>query len=95
MTMSVQIKIPASLRKFVANQDTVAVDGVDVRQALDALESAHPGIKSKLCDDSGNIRRFINIYANSEDIRFLENLDTRLNDGAELQIVPAIAGGWY
>jgi len=93
--MSVQIKIPASLRKFVANQDTVAVDGVDVRQALDALESAHPGIKSKLCDDSGNIRRFINIYANSEDIRFLENLDTRLNDGAELQIVPAIAGGWY
>ncbi len=93
--MSVQIKIPASLRKFVANQDTVSVDGVDVRQALDALESAHPGIKSKLCDDSGNVRRFINIYANSEDIRFLDNLETRLVDGAELQIVPAIAGGWY
>jgi len=93
--MSVQIKIPASLRKFVANQDTVSVDGGDVRQALDALESAHPGIKSKLCDDSGNVRRFINIYANSEDIRFLENLETRLADGAELQIVPAIAGGWY
>jgi len=95
MTMSVQIKIPASLRKFVANQDTVAVDGVDVRQALDALESKHPGIKSKLCDDTGNVRRFINIYANSEDIRFLENLETRLAEGAELQIVPAIAGGWY
>jgi len=95
MTMAVQIKIPASLRKFVANQDTVSVDGSDVRQALDALESAHPGIKSKLCDDSGNVRRFINIYANSEDIRFLENLDTRLAEGAELQIVPAIAGGWY
>jgi len=93
--MAVQIKIPASLRKFVANQDTVSVDGSDVRQALDALESAHPGIKSKLCDDSGNVRRFINIYANSEDIRFLENLDTRLAEGAELQIVPAIAGGWY
>lgn len=93
--MAVYFKIPASLRKFVANQDTVSVDGSDVRQALDALESAHPGIKSKLCDDSGNVRRFINIYANSEDIRFLENLDTRLAEGAELQIVPAIAGGWY
>ena len=69
--MPIQIKIPASLRKFVSNQDTVSVDGGDVRQALDALESKHPGIKSKLCDDSGNVRRFINIYANSEDIRFL------------------------
>ena len=93
--MAIQIKIPASLRKFVANQETVAVDGGDVRQALDALEAKHPGIKSKLCDDSGNVRRFINIYANSEDIRFLDNLDTRLAEGAELQIVPAIAGGWY
>lgn len=93
--MAVQIKIPASLRKFVANQDTVSVDGEDVRQVLEALESKHPGIKSKLCDDSGNVRRFINIYANSEDIRFLENLDTRLGDGSEIQIVPAIAGGWY
>ena len=93
--MSVQIKIPASLRKFVANQDTVAVEAVNVREALDALEAAHPGIKSKLCDDSGNVRRFINIYANAEDIRFLDNLDARLADHAELQVVPAIAGGWY
>lgn len=93
--MAVHIKIPASLRKFVANQESVEVDCEDVRGALDALEAAHPGVKSKLCDDTGNVRRFINIYANSEDIRFLDNLDTRLLDGAELQIVPAIAGGWY
>ena len=91
--MAVHIKIPASLRKFVANQDTVEVDGTDVRQALDALESKHPGIKSKLCDDAGNVRRFINIYANSEDIRFLDNLDTPLGAEAEMQIIPAIAGG--
>jgi len=91
----VHIKIPASLRKFVANLDTIDVEGDDVRAALDALEARHPGVKSKLCDDSGNVRRFINIYANSEDIRFLDNLETRLDDGAELQIVPAIAGGWY
>lgn len=91
--MAVHIKIPASLRKFVQNHDTIDVDGVNVREALDSLESKHPGIKAKLCDDQGNVRRFINIYANSEDIRFLENLDTRLVEGAELQIVPAIAGG--
>lgn len=91
--MAVHIKIPASLRKFVQNHDQVDVDGGNVREALDSLESKHPGIKAKLCDDQGNVRRFINIYANSEDIRFLENLDTRLADNAELQIVPAIAGG--
>lgn len=93
--MAVNIKIPASLRKFVANQDTVEVDGANVRDALNALEVKFPGIKAKLCDDQGNVRRFINIYANSEDIRFLENLETPLKDGAELQVVPAIAGGWY
>lgn len=91
--MSIQIKIPASLRKFAQNQDAVQVEAADVRTALDALESKHPGIKSKLCDDQGNVRRFINIYKDSEDIRFLQNLDTPLAAGAELQIVPAIAGG--
>ena len=93
--MAINIKIPASLRKFAANNDTVVVEGPNVRSALDQLEAQHPGIKAKLCDDQGNVRRFINIYANSEDIRFLENLETKLADGAELQIVPAIAGGWY
>ncbi len=93
--MAINIKIPASLRKFAANHDTVVVEGANVRSALDQLEAQHPGIKAKLCDDQGNVRRFINIYANSEDIRFLDNLETKLVDGAELQIVPAIAGGWY
>lgn len=92
--MSVNIKIPASLRKFTEGNETVAVNGAEnVRDALNQLESAHPGIKSKLCDDNGNVRRFINIYADSEDIRFLDNLDTSLTPGAEVQIIPAIAGG--
>jgi len=91
--MAVNIKIPASLRKFVQNQDTVEVEAETVGQALDALEATHPGVKAKLCDDQGNVRRFINLYANGEDVRFLDNLDTRLASGAELQIVPAIAGG--
>ena len=91
--MTVNIKVPAALRKFVQNNDTVEVEAANVREALDALEAKHPGVKAKLCDDQGNVRRFINIYANSEDIRFLDNLDTPLTAGAELQVVPAIAGG--
>jgi len=91
--VAVTIKIPASLRKFVQNQDSVEVEATTVREALSALEQQHGGVLAKLCDDQGNVRRFINIYANSEDIRFLDNLDTPLAPGAELQIVPAIAGG--
>ena len=91
--MSITIKIPTSLRRFADGQDRVVVDGSNVRDALDGLDTAHPGIKAKLCDDAGNLRRFINVYANQEDIRFLDNLDTALTEGAEIQIVPAIAGG--
>ena len=91
--MAVQIKIPTALRKFAEGNESVSVSSSDVRGALDALEAAHPGIKAKICDADGNLRRFINVYANQEDIRFLDNLDTALTDGAELQIVPAIAGG--
>jgi molybdopterin synthase sulfur carrier subunit len=91
--MAVTIKIPTSLRKFAGGNDSVAVDAGTVRAALDGLESAHPGIKAKICDEAGNLRRFINVYANQEDIRFLDNLETPLGEGAELQIVPAIAGG--
>ena len=91
--MSVAIQIPTSLRRFVGGVDQVDVSGQNVREALDGLEEAHPGIKSKICDAEGNLRRFINVYANQEDIRFLDNLETHLAEGAELQIVPAIAGG--
>ena len=91
--MNVTVRIPASLRKFAAGQDAVAVEGKDVREVLDHLDKNHPGIKAKLCDDSGNVRRFINIYADSEDIRFLDNLNTTVQSGSEVEIIPAIAGG--
>jgi molybdopterin synthase sulfur carrier subunit len=91
--MSITVKIPASLRKFCGGQDRVAVEGKDVRQALADLERQHAGILPKLCDEAGNVRRFINIYVDSDDIRFLQSLDTELSEGAELQIIPAIAGG--
>ncbi len=91
--MAVTIRIPTSLRKFAGGHDQVSVGAATVRGALDGLEDAHPGIKAKICDGDGNLRRFINVYADQEDIRFLDNLDTALSDGSEIQIVPAIAGG--
>jgi molybdopterin converting factor small subunit len=70
----------------------VVVGGASVREALERLDAACPGIKARICDEGGNLRRFVNVYANREDIRFLDNLDTPLDEGAEVQIVPAL--GW-
>jgi molybdopterin synthase sulfur carrier subunit len=90
---NINVKIPTPFRKFTAGEATVAVEGGTIAEALESLESKHPGVKAKLCDDSGKLRRFINVYANQDDIRFLDNLDTELGDGDEVTIVPAIAGG--
>jgi molybdopterin synthase sulfur carrier subunit len=90
---TVSVKIPTPLRKFTAGKDTVEATGATVSQVLDNLEEQHPGIKSKLCDDAGKMRRFINLYANEDDIRFLDALDTEMKDGDTLSVVPAIAGG--
>ena len=90
---TVSVKIPTPLRKFTAGHDTVEATGATVAEVLDNLESQHPGIKSKLCDDAGKLRRFINLYANEDDIRFLDALDTEMKDGDTLSVVPAIAGG--
>ncbi len=91
--MSIHIRIPTPLRRFTAEQDRVSVEARNVREAIDALEAAHPGIKARLCDESGALRRFVNLYYKDEDIRFLQELETELDEGAELSIVPAIAGG--
>lgn len=91
--MTVTILIPTPLRSYTAGKDAVLVDGATVGEAIDSLEASHPGIKTKLCDDNGRVRRFVNIFANDEDIRFLEDLSTTLGDGDQVSIVPAIAGG--
>jgi molybdopterin synthase sulfur carrier subunit len=72
--------------------DEVSVDGGTVNEVITSLEASHPGMKDRLCDEKG-VRRFVNIYANDEDIRFLDNLETTLKEGDTLSIVPAIAGG--
>jgi molybdopterin synthase sulfur carrier subunit len=90
--MAVTVRIPTPLRTLTGGADEVAADGGTVGEVIDNLEARHPGMKERLCDDKG-VRRFVNLYANDEDIRFLDNLETALEDGDTLSIVPAIAGG--
>jgi molybdopterin synthase sulfur carrier subunit len=91
--MAITVRIPTPLRTLTGGADEVAIDGSTVRDVIENLEKKHPGIKERLCDEKGNVRRFVNIYANEEDIRFLDNLATADKDGDSVSIVPAIAGG--
>jgi len=91
--MSIQIRVPTPLRKFTAGAEAVTAEGATVGALVDDIERRHPGIKEKICDDAGKVRRFVNIYINGDDIRFLSNLDSPVKDGDEVSIVPAIAGG--
>jgi sulfur-carrier protein len=86
------VRIPTPLRSLTGGNEQVEVPGATLREAIDALEKAHPGIKDRLLDEKG-VRRFINIYVGDEDSRFLDGLDTKLSSNAEISIVPAIAGG--
>ncbi|GAC1369985.1 MAG: MoaD/ThiS family protein [Polyangiales bacterium] len=91
--MAVTVRIPTPLRTLTAGSEEVALEAPGtVKDAVDQLEHKHPGIKDRLLDDKG-VRKFINIYVGEEDIRFLEGLATKLEDGAQISIVPAIAGG--
>jgi molybdopterin synthase sulfur carrier subunit len=91
--VSVIVRIPTALRKITADQDHIPVDGGDLSECINSLEASYPGLKERLCDESGEIRRFVNIYVNGEDVRFLQGLATPLKNGAEVSIVPAVAGG--
>jgi molybdopterin converting factor small subunit len=91
--MSLKVVIPAPLRKHTAGAEVVEVDAGTVLEVIDKLEGRFPGIRNSICDNSGGLRRFINIYVDGEDVRFLENLSTQTRDGAEIAIVPAISGG--
>ncbi|WP_414565815.1 MULTISPECIES: MoaD/ThiS family protein [unclassified Anabaena] len=91
--MAVTVLVPTALQKFTNNQATLTCSGTNIGELFDSLEENCPGIKSRLCDEKGQPRRFLNLYVNSEDIRFLEGIDTPLKDGDEVSIVPAVAGG--
>ena len=91
--MAVLVQIPLALQKFTKHQSTVQIEGVTVQEALDDLARHFPDIRAQLCDSRGAIRKFINLYLNNEDIRFLEGEKTAVQDGDALAIIPAVAGG--
>jgi len=91
--MSVSVRIPTPLRKLTGGADEVSVEAANVGEMIDNLEAAHAGLKERLCDEKGEIRRFVNVYVNDEDVRFLDGRGTALKDGDDVSIVPAIAGG--
>ncbi len=91
--MPVRVRVPTPLRKFTQGADEVSAQGSNVRAIMEDLEKNYPGIKERICDDNGKIRRFVNVYVNGDDIRFLQNLETSLKEGDNISIVPAIAGG--
>ncbi len=91
--MAVSVKIPTPLRRLTDQQSTVGADGGDVAAMIESLDGSFPGIKARLCDDGGELRHFVNIYINGEDIRYVDGTATTLSDGDEVSIVPAVAGG--
>ena len=89
----IKVRIPTPLRPLTKGQGEVEATAATITEMIETLNSAHPGLKDRLCDDKGELRRFVNIYVNEEDIRFLKGKETSLKDGDEVSIVPAIAGG--
>jgi MoaD family protein len=91
--MSVKIRIPTQLRSLTNESGEVEASGMTVGELLADLNAKHPGIKERILDDSGSLRRFVNVYLNDEDVRFLNGLATEVPEGAQLSIIPAVAGG--
>ncbi|MFQ3675454.1 MAG: MoaD/ThiS family protein [Endomicrobiia bacterium] len=91
--MSIKVRIPTPLQKLTSNQAEIECDGQDVKELIENLDKKYPGIKARVCDENGNLRRFINFFVNDKDIRFLQGANTALRDGDEVSIIPAIAGG--
>ena len=90
--MAIKVRIPTPLQKMTGKGE-VEVKAASIKELIAQLEKNYPGIKDRICDESGKIRRFVNLYLNEEDIRFMKQEETALKDGDEISIVPAIAGG--
>ena len=91
--MAITVRIPTPLRRVTDGQDKVNTEGETVRQIIDSMESQFPGIKERLCDEGGDLRNFVNVFVNGEDVRFLDGIDSATGEGDEISIVPAVAGG--
>ena len=91
--MSVSVRIPTILRTYTQGAGEVPADGSTLAEVLTSLESNHPGIRARVLDDTGALRRFVNVYVGDEDVRFAGGLDAEVADGAKISIIPAVAGG--
>ena len=94
--MAIEVRIPTILRTYTGGEKAVDADGATLTALIDSLEANHPGIKDRLVEDKGNgieLRRFVNVYINDEDVRFIGSLEAELSDGDQVVILPAVAGG--
>lgn len=91
--MSVSVRIPTILRTYTGGQSEVTATGATLGAVLDDLDASYPGIKARVLDDSGALRRFVNVYVGNDDVRFLDLLETPTPDGAQVSVIPAVAGG--
>ena len=91
--MSIVVRIPTPLRRLTNGQDKVDVEADSLGGVIDAMNEQYPGLRDRICDDEGQLRNFVNVYVNGEDVRFLQGLDTPTTAGDEVSVVPAVAGG--
>ena len=91
--MSASVRIPTILRNYTDGAKEVSADGGTLSELIENLESSHPGIKARVLDDQGALRRFVNVYVGDDDVRFIGGLDAEIADGAQVSIIPAVAGG--
>ena len=90
--MAIEVRIPTILRNYTGGEKAVNADGANLSALIDDLEASHPGIKDRLLEN-GDLRRFVNVYVNDEDVRFIGSLDAELKDGDQVVVLPAVAGG--
>lgn len=91
--MSVSVRVPTILRTYTKGESEVSAEGATLADVLDSLEADHPGIRGRILDDTGKLRRFVNVYVGNEDVRFADGLATATPDGAQISVIPAVAGG--
>ncbi len=91
--MSVSVRVPTILRTYTGGESEVAADGATLGEVLGSLDTSFPGIKARIVDEQEALRRFVNVYVGNDDVRFLEGLDTATPEGAQVSIIPAVAGG--
>jgi sulfur-carrier protein len=91
--MSVSVRVPTILRTYTKGESEVSAEGATLSQVLDSLESAYPGIRGRVVDEQGRLRRFVNVYVGNEDVRFAEGLETTTPEGCQISVIPAVAGG--